>query len=152
MTSDDALNLLRTTPAWAELDALDAPHVARIEMAARQLAALDDVSLRQVAARYIEDERRQHGELGVPAASRLYVLIRFVFDSPTRAPSGMARFGSFHGIPTGEGWVDEQWPWSELDGRLTLSSLFKGYFGDEYLALDEFDAFRERFGRRQVAK
>ncbi|VTU28750.1 hypothetical protein [Variovorax sp. RA8] len=148
MTEDNALNVLRAMPAWADLEDLDPAEASRIETAARQLAMLDDTALRRVVVRYIEEERLAHGEFGVSAASRLYVLTRFVYAAPARAAGGVARFAAFHGIPAGEGWVDEQWPWSEQGGHLKLTSRFGGYFGDEYLALDELDAFRERYGRR----
>ena len=151
MTDDEALSVLRAMPAWAEVEDLEPAAVQRIEAAAGQLAALDDTALRRVVARYIDEERKAHGELGVPAASRLYVLVRFVFAAPARAPGNIARFGAFHGIPTGPGWVDEQWPWSEQGGRLAVTGRFGGYFGDEYLALDEYDAFRTRYGRRKQA-
>jgi hypothetical protein len=149
MTEDEALAALRGMPAWAEIEDMRPADVKRIETAVAQLTGLDDAALRRVVARYIDDERKAHGELGVPAASRLYVLVRFVYAAPPRAPGGVARFGAFHGIPTGDGWVDEQWPWSEQGGRLELTSRFGGYFGDEYLALDELDAFRTRYGRRK---
>jgi hypothetical protein len=149
MTEDEALNVLRGMPAWAEVEDMDPAKIGRIEAAAAQLAALDDAALRRVVARYVAEEHKAHGELGVPAAGRLYVLVRFVFAAPARAPGNVARFGAFHGIPTGDGWVDEQWPWSEQGGHLRLTSPFGGYFGDEYLALDELDAFQKRYGRRK---
>lgn len=151
MTDDEALSVLRDMPAWAEQEDLEPAAVARIEDAAARLAALDDAALRRVFERYVEGERAAHGDLGVPAASRLYVLVRFVYAAPARAQAGLARFGAFAGIPTGPGWVDEQWPWSEREGRLHLTERFGGYFGDEYLALDELDAFRARYGRRKQA-
>lgn len=151
MTDDDALRVLRDMPAWAEVQDADPAKTARIEAAVGQLEQLDDAGLRRVVARYVDDERRAHGELGVPAASRLYVLARYVFAAPahvvTTAATAM-RFGAFHGVPNGKGWVDEQWPWSEHAGKLRLTARFAGYFGDEYLALEEFDAFCQRFGRR----
>lgn len=149
MTEDEALAALHTMPAWAEIEDMQPADVQRIATAVAQIATLDDAALRRVVARYIDEERKAHGELGVPAASRLYVLVRFVYAAPARAPGGVARFGAFHGIPTGDGWVDEQWPWSEQAGHLKLTSRFGGYFGDEYLALDELDAFRTRYGRRK---
>ena len=150
MTDDDALRVLRDMPAWAEIEDPDPAKAAQIETAAAQLDQLDDAALRRVVERYIDEERRSHGELGVPAASRLYVLVRYVFASAARVPTDTARFGAFHGVPSGAGWVDEQWPWSERTGKLTLTAQFGGYFGEEYLALEEFDAFRHRFGRRHV--
>jgi hypothetical protein len=150
-TEDEALDLLRAMPAWAEQEDLEPAAVQRIEAGVARLAALDDAALRRLVERYVEAENAAHGELGVPAASRLYVVIRYVYAAPARAPGGVARFGAFAGIPTGEGWVDEQWPWTERDGRLHLTERFGGYFGDEYLALEELDAFRQRYGRRKQA-
>lgn len=152
MTQDDALKLLRDMPAWADMEEVDPVSAARIESAVRQIGELDDAALREVVERYVAGERAAHGELGVSAASRLYVLTRHIYAAPARAPSGLARFGAFHGIPTGEGWVDELWPWTEEEGGLKLASRFGGYFGDEYLALDEMDAFRVRYGRRKDVK
>jgi hypothetical protein len=149
MTKDDALKVLRAMPAWADLEEIDPLNAGRIQAAVEQLATLDDRALREVVARYIAEERGAHGALSVSAASRLYVLVRFVYAAPPRAPGGLARFGAFHGIPNGEGWVDEQWPWSEQHGHMNLTSRFGGYYGDEYLALDELDAFQRRYGRRK---
>src|SRR5262245_61614774 len=86
MTDDEALAALRGMPAWAEIEDMRPADVQRIETAVAQLAALEDTALRRVVARYIDDERKAHGELGVPAASRLYVLVRFVYAAPPRAP------------------------------------------------------------------
>lgn len=135
-------------PAWAESEPSES--AARVRDAAAALAALDDEALRRVVSAYIDAERAAHGGLGVPAASRLYVLVRYVFAAPAKAPAGVARFAAFHGIPTGDGWVDEQWPWSVVEGKLELTGKFGGYFGDDYLALEEFDAFRARYGRRKA--
>lgn len=151
MTEDEALDVLRAMPAWAEEEDLEPAAAQRIEEDVARLAALDDAALRRLVERYAIAERAAHGDLGVPAASRLYVLIRFVYAAPARAQGGVPRFGAFAGIPSGEGWVDEQWPWTERDGRLRLTERFGGYFGDEYLALDELDAFRARYGRRKPA-
>ncbi len=147
MTDEEALATLRAMPAWAEL-AGDSAGAARVREAAARLARLDDGALRRVISAYVEAERTAHDGLGVPAGSRLYVLVRYVFAAPAKAPAGVMRYGAFHGIPTGEGWVDEQWPWSVVDGKLELTGAFGGYFGDDYLALEELDAFRQRYGRR----
>jgi hypothetical protein len=151
MTDEDALHVLRDMPAWAEQEDLEPAAVQRIEADVARLATLDDAALRRLVAGYVEAERAAHGDLGVPAASRIYVLLRYVYAAPARAPGGVARFAAFAGIPSGEGWVDEQWPWTERDGRLHLTERFGGYFGDDYLALDELDAFQQRYGRRKQA-
>ncbi|MEZ4361327.1 MAG: hypothetical protein R3B48_14170 [Kofleriaceae bacterium] len=149
MSEQAALAALQAMPAWADLEGPDPARAAQILDAAEQLKQLDDDALRRVVVAYVEQERAAHDGLGVSAGSRLYVLVRYVFAAPTRAKGGVARFGSFQGIPTGDGWVDEQWPWSAVDGRLQLTGTFGGYFGEDYLAVEEFDAFRQRYGRRK---
>ena len=147
MTDDEALVVLRDLPAWSELADDDRAGVTRVETGLAGLAALDDDALRRVVVRYL-DEQPASG-LGLGAASRLYVLVRYVYAAPARAPGGVARFAAFAGIPHGDGWVDELWPLS-LDGGGVprLTGAFGGYQSEDYLALDEFDAFRSRYGRR----
>lgn len=151
MTGDEALSTLQQMPAWSALEdpRLDPRAVSAIEAACARLARLDDAELRAVVERYLAAEREAHGEVGVDAASRLYVLVRYVYAAPARAERGVPRYGAFAGIPSGDGWVDEAWPWAFTEGRLRLVGAFGGYFGDEYLALEELDAFGERYGRRE---
>jgi hypothetical protein len=151
MTGDEALSTLEQMPAWSALEdpRLDPRAAGAIEAACARLARLDDAALRAVVERYLAAEREAHGEVGVDAASRLYVLVRYVYAAPARAERGLPRYGAFAGIPSGDGWVDEAWPWTVTEGRLRLVGAFGGYFGDEYLALEELDAFRERYGRRE---
>lgn len=150
MTGDEALATLEQMPAWSALeDPGREPRAASaIEAACARLATLDDAALRAVVGRYLAAEREAHGELSVDAASRAYVLVRYVYAAPAKAERGLPRYGSFAGIPTADEWVDEAWPWAVTEGRLRLVGAFGGYFGDEYLALEELDAFRERYGRR----
>jgi hypothetical protein len=151
MTPDDALDTLARMPAWSALEdpALEPRNASAVEDACARLAELDDPALRTVVERYVAAEREANDELSVDAASRLYVLVRYVYAAPARAEAGLPRFGGFAGIPTGDAWVDEAWPWAVVEGRLRLMGAFGGYFGDEYLALAELDAFRDRFGRRR---
>ncbi|MGW5365693.1 hypothetical protein [Actinopolymorpha pittospori] len=151
MTRPDALTTLAQMPAWSALEEpRSEPEAASaIESACARLSALDDIELREVVARYLAAERDAHGEVGVDAASRVYVLIRYVYAAPARAERGLPRYGAFAGIPSGEARVDETWPWVVVEGQLELVGAFGGYFGDEYLALQELDAFRDRFGRRE---
>jgi hypothetical protein len=149
MTEDQAVTTLRDMPAWAELAPGDSAGAARIESALSALAALDDDSLRRVVVRYVNEERARDAGLGVQAASRLYVLVRYVYAAPARAPGGVPRFAAFAGIPHGTNWVDEQWPLTaDARGHLHLTGEFGGYQGEDYLAVEELDAFRTRYGRR----
>lgn len=151
MTGPDALEILRQMPAWSDLeDPRSEPEAASaIESACARLAVLDDIELRDVVERYLAEEREAHDEVGVEAASKLYVLVRYVYAAPARFERELPRYGGFAGIPSGEGWVDESWPWAVVEGRLHLVNPFGGYFGDEYLALQELEAFRDHFGRRE---
>ena len=151
MTRQEALATLDRMPAWSDLEdpGSEPEATAAVEAACAQLAVLDDIALRDVVVRYLSAEREAHDEVRVEAASRLYVLVRYVYAAPARAEEELPRYGGFAGIPKGEGWVDEAWPWAVVEGRLHLVGAFGGYVGDEYLALAELDAFRDRFGRRE---
>ncbi len=146
-----AVVLLQRSPAWADLEPGAAAKAAEIVSILDQLAAYDLDTLRSAIARYIEQEGQAPGGPGVSAMSKLYVLNRYLFVTSDREPSGQRRYGAFHGIPAGDTWVDELWPLSvNAAGTLELTGQFGGYFGETYLALQEFDAFRQRFDSRRT--
>jgi hypothetical protein len=78
------------------------------------------------------------------------VLNRYIFAVPDQVPRGSPRFGSFFGIPYDDQYVNELWPLSvDAAGKLELTGTFAGYYGAGYLALEEFDYFRDTFGARK---
>ena len=145
----DAVARIEACPAWSELGVEDTGARREVIEALESLAAFDLDVVRDAVRVY--RERREASEEGydVAAMSRLYVLVRYLFRAPRRGEAGQRRFGSFFGVPAGEGWVDELWPLSEAEGgRLRLTGVFGGYFGESYLALEEFDHFRRAYGPR----
>lgn len=148
---NDAIDLLNSIPAWSEI----APngHESRQEVIAKlsQLSKNDSEVLRDVISRYVDRKKASATGYDVAAMSRLYLLNRVLFNVSDRAKLGSPRFGSFAGIPYGEDWVNELWPLSVDDrGNLHLTGQFGGYFGESYLAVQEFEHFARTFARRRV--
>lgn len=146
----DAMDLLHSLPAWSDL-AQDATEDRRAFLAGiAELQHRDTQILRDVVRGYRMRQEASPGGYDVAAMSRLYVLNRVLFDVPERVDVPMRRFGSFTGVPVRDGSVDELWPLSVgASGNLELPGRFQGYFGESYLAVEEFDYFAETFQRRE---
>jgi hypothetical protein len=87
----------------------------------------------------------QLDDLGV-----LFLLNRYIFNVPDASPRSEARFfGGWEGVRVTENEVNLLWPLAVgKSGDLELSSTFDGYNGPVFRAVDEFDYFDRRFGRR----
>jgi hypothetical protein len=115
---------------------------------ARHLAAFDLDAVRSGVGRYAEDARQGSG-LTVEAAGRLLILNRLVFVVPEWSDGSVGFFGGFAGPEGAGGRLQIGWPVVTLpDGSVEIAAPFRGYFGDDFQALPEFDLFRERFPRR----
>jgi hypothetical protein len=146
---DRAVATIAASPAWSDLAPDDEAGRREILASLDSLARYDLATLRAAVSRYVE-ERHARNAYDVAAMSRLYVLDRYLFAVPPRRPLGERRFAAFAGIPHDETTVDEWWPLSRSDaGHWTLTGRFRGYTGEDYQALEEFDYFNERFGRRK---
>ena len=106
--------------------------------------------LRKAIERFI-GERRCANKYSVDDMSKLFVLNRSIFKVPSQSKLPEARFfGGWIGVPRGEKGVDLLWPLTiRSGGKLELIGDFGGYYGDDFQAVEEFDYFNQRFGRRQ---
>jgi hypothetical protein len=146
---DAVAELLEEMPAWSEVKTGDEQGLQRVEDAVRRVGRFGLDEVKDGLRRFVALHRGAPGGLDVADMSKLYVLVRYVYDAPQSAPKGRSRFGSFLGIPETDDTVDELWPW-ELgpDGEPHLSGFFQGYVGESYLPLEEADAFEEGYGVR----
>jgi hypothetical protein len=142
----NVLKSLRSMPAWSELRADDRQGRQALEHIVQSLVKTKLDVIRSGMELYIQLSREAPGQFDIPEMSRLFVLNRFLFDVPAEAPLGSIRlFGGWDGIVVRPGVISPLWPWRVVRGRKQLVGVFSGYAGDEYLALQEFDYFRERF-------
>jgi len=113
------------SPLWRDLK----PVAARVLIAAYVLAARGNLD----------------------ALSKIYLFNRLYFKVPPGfIPRKDAKvFGGWRGVPLMDGTINVLWPLTQdLDGHLSLTGQFKGYFGEKYRPLEEFDYFLEKFGTR----
>jgi hypothetical protein len=142
--------LLEGMPAWSDVPAGDVDALREIGQASRRIADLGPEAAKDGIRRFLAAHSETPAGLDVADMSKLYVLIRYLFDAPQDAPKGLPRFGSFLGVPETADTVDELWPWEPgPDGDLRLTGFFRGYAGETYLAQQEADAFEDRYGLRR---
>jgi hypothetical protein len=141
--------LLDSMPAWTNLAVGDRRRRREVARIAGEIAQQRTAVIRTGIERYVERHTSPATGVDLDALSRVYVLNRYLFEVPESAESGEGlRFGGWI-VPELETGADLLWPWSRSRRQLVLDGVFEGYLGHEYLALAEFDAFSERFGRRR---
>jgi hypothetical protein len=146
-------------PDWSHLAPGEEDREARnrIERSVRDISRYDLKAIRAAEERAIT--------LNSPDISepKLFVLNRYLFDLPRTArresPACQAFGGWWLGqpvtgdpaSPSGSDEMDMLWPWSRSDvGTLELTGWFGGFMGPPYRALEAFDYYNRRFGRRKI--
>lgn len=140
---------ISSMPAWSDLSSDNDEDRRQVIEILQAIARAPAEIIRQAVEAYIEQTARAEAGYDVSAMSRLYVLNRFLFNVPDKVELGRPRFGSFFGIPSEGNTVNELWPLSKgVDGKFVLDGQFGGYFGESYLAVQEFDHFNNEYGPR----
>ena len=158
------VNIIETCPSWARLSVVEyeeGEDVVEIQkkmiMASmKELSKYDLDLLREAIKRYTSGD----GRYSSAADARLYLLNRYIFNIAAGIPMGsMWSFAAFRpayakGLPGHAIGHDELWPLSvDAEGNLVLTGSFRGYLGEEFQPLSEFDDFRKEFGvRREPGK
>ena len=140
---------LNGCPAWSRLSATDKDDRLAILQCLHQLAKEDSVALREGIEIFVANRRSQN-DYSVDAMSKLFLLDRYVFAVPAQSELSEARFfGGWIGVPVDGANVNLLWPFEVgAHGQLALVGDFGGYNGDDFQAIEEFDYFSSRFGRR----
>ena len=138
-------DLIAQLPDWVSVTSDRWPaEASRINSEARavgrQLAAFDLGAIRSGIGEFAPP-----GTLSVEDAGRLLLLNRLVFEVPEWADSSIGFSGGFVGPGAKGDQIQIGWPCA---GGEEVVHPFRGYMGDEYQALAEFDRFAERFPRR----
>jgi hypothetical protein len=139
-------------PVW-KLGAEDGNRKQEILLHLNKIAQFDAGVIREAIRQLIASDRRT-GSYDMDLMMKLFILNRFVCDVPqwvdiTEAP----RFGGWVGIPETNQSVSVLWPLKIVDseGNIDLVRFNVGYFGDEFLALEELDFLRRKYGMRRAA-
>jgi hypothetical protein len=149
---DHVLNIVRQIrefPEWTRLGEVDTlvrkDFLERTDAIAQEETAI----LRKAVEKFVSELRSEHN-YSVGQMSKLFVLNRYIFNVPERSDRGKARFfGGWSGVPMSDRDVDLLWPLKiSTTGELSLVGSFHGYFGESFQAVQEFDYFDRRFGRR----
>lgn len=145
------IKLISEMPAWSDLFVDNKNERGNVPEFLQQIALVSTENIRQAMSAYVEISKNSEMGYDVSAMSRLYVLNRYLFNVPDKVESQKTRFGAFSGIPTEANTINELWPLSmNTNGKLILEGKFSGYFGESYLAVQEFDYFNELYGRRKM--
>lgn len=138
--------LFAACPAWSEIAAGDERSKAAITTASRRLAEHEVADLRVAFEREIYDAEHSEGGLSTEDMSKLYVVIRFIFAVPGHDDLDAPLFWNV--------WPPREvasacWPVAlDVKGHPELVHDFTNWMGEPYRALDEFDDFHARYGRR----
>ena len=148
--SVDALaRSIDSCPAWSEIDKDDSATRSVILHCLDKISASELSIIRAAMGKFISDKRSANN-YNVASMSKLFVLNRYLFDAPSKAPFNRSTFGGWVGVPSTDREINWLWPLSiDSAGNLKLTGTFRGYMGDDYLALEEFDYFNKTFRRRR---
>lgn len=118
--------------------------------AARLVQQSTPTDVERALARFL-DEPDNLG--GAENETRLFLLMRVVFDLPDRAPVGQRRV--FKGWinwpePDAEGHVSLTWPVAWQEGRPSLLARHEGSEGRPYAAVEEYRHLRAQFPLRRL--
>jgi len=151
MSVDQLLDVFRSLPQWAAKD--PGPEGWRnYERAAELVQNADPVELNRALLAFLDEGQ---GLEGPANETRLFLLSRFVFELPTRAPASERR--GFKGWtnwpePDAQGMLNLSWPVSFEGREPTLLAPYEGSEGPRYGAVEECRYLREHYGFRKLGR
>lgn len=145
---------LETAPAWAAMSRTEVGSKgAKLIEVIRKFSKVKESDVREFVERFVSvhSDSKVAGAR-VDAWSKIYVLNRFYFAvPPEEKESEIKIFGGWSGMPRKGDLVSILWPLEmEPGGDLRLTGWMGGYFGPNYRALEEFDFFSKKYGRRRL--
>jgi hypothetical protein len=150
-SADTVAREIELCPPWSELRQEDNATRQQILICLEKIANYDLEVIQLGMEKYVSTRRSQKA-FDVSAMSRLYVLNRYVFNVPAKASLDRPTFGGWMGVPHDSQSINLLWPLTvDENGKLTLTGKFGGYSGDDYLALQEFNYFKEKYSVRKNA-
>lgn len=150
----EVILLIEDCPAWSDISSGDKDSFQRIYMNFEKISKSDIEVTREAIKLFIRDRQRAK-KYYVKDMSQVFLLNRYLLNVPSAMVSQktVARYGGWVGIPIDSENINLLWPFSlNRDGSLQIVGKYNGYIGDDYMGLDEFDDFKERFGLRKTNK
>jgi len=142
------LEILKTCPSLYQADIHDRELKTEILSGYFRISNIDPEIVRRAVSQYLK-QNVEDRTYNVQEMFKLHVLNRILFDVPDWAQSNeVGAFGGWIGIPKRNGEVNLSWPVQEIDGEFEFISSNVGYLGEMYMAVEEFDYFRKKYGFR----
>jgi hypothetical protein len=141
-----ATKLIEACPNWAQIRKSDGGERNRIIPILEEVNHYPSVTLRRAMERF-----QNSTNCGLDGMATLFLINRYIFNVPQWVLTNDAtQFGGWFGIPEANGKVDMLFPLEAApSGKLKLTGAHIGYMGAPFQALNEFDWFKRRFGRRR---
>lgn len=147
------VDMFRKMPAWSDTPTKNQEARKIIIQQLEQLLHQDTQMLRQAMQTYINEVSQKETGYDVAAMSKLYIINRYIFNVTEAASLDKRRFASFYNREDTQNTIHSLWPLSFTgEKKLELTGVFQGYFGESYLALQEFDYLLKEYGRRTADK
>lgn len=143
--------LIQSIPSW--LGGYDKSKTADLIQIGAKLSVLTDHEIRDGIQEFSSVYSGANDYLW--QISKVYLLLRVLFDVPANIPINQAKvFGGWGHPSAGTGnTFNLLWPLEmSMDSTLNVVGGFSGYYGAPYDAVGEYDYFSEGFGRREIIK
>jgi len=143
------VEMLDAAPDWTRMQRGATESKRELLSVLEEIARQGVDNARAVVEEYARRASEAPGKMDVDELGNVFILNRVLFRVPARVRAEKARFfGGWAGVPHGGGYVDMLWPLVLENGQLRLEGEFRGYYGDVYDALGEFDYFLSEYGVR----
>lgn len=149
-TVQSLLSIFRVLAPWSNAAAFSAEEWRRYIDAARLVQKAEPADVERALARFLDEA---DGFASAENETRLFLLMRILFDLPDRAPADQRRL--FKGwvnwpAPDAEGNVNLSWPVGWQDDQPALLAPFEGADGPRYAAIEEHRHLRAGFPFRRL--
>jgi len=147
---DELVERIKSLPAWKTQGDFSEAEWNRYLDVARMLQQTPPDMVDRVLEKAAGGADPQASE---EAQTKLFLLLRIVFDLPARGPADERRsFKGWTNWPQSDaaGFVDLSWPISWLHGRPTLSGTYQGSMGLPYDARGDFRYLRSKYPYRRL--
>ncbi|NQY05591.1 MAG: hypothetical protein HRT68_05130 [Flavobacteriaceae bacterium] len=136
--------------SWADISICDSNNHEELIKNMSRIMEYEIHYIKEAISIYIEKSSESISGYSTNMMAKLHVLNRYIFNVPECIDVNTPRYGSFIGIPIENQDVNALWPLRTNDaGDLELYDDFKGYIGESFMAIEEFDYFLKEYGIRE---
>lgn len=143
-------DILNGMHPWARIEKGDDELTKDIVADLNKICQYPVQEIRNAIQSFVDDCQKSDEGYTTDQMSKLYVLNRYLFELPVFEDLNEPRFAAIRGIPVENHSLNVLWPLEiGKNGELELSGIFKGYYGESYQAIKEFDHFKNKYGVRR---